>query len=106
MLPVSSILRFPLWLLQIAGDKFGLHAIENGAVKEERPPLSLLRISRNFESIDSQVTDTLEGDGRLPSMEGSGHAFKDKLIGRANASQIWMERDWKHEGIGKTSWSL
>ena len=75
MVPVSAIVRFPLGMLQIAGNDVGLHAVEDRAVKEERLSFPLLRISRNLEAFDGQIADTLGSDCRLPSMEGLGNAL-------------------------------
>lgn len=106
MVPVSAIVRFPLGVLHIAGNEAGLHAVEDRAVKEERRSFSPLRISRNLKAFDGQIADTLDGDGRLPFLEGFGSALQDKSIGRADVSQIGMKRDRKHERIGQTSGSL
>jgi hypothetical protein len=106
MRPVSAVVRLPLGLLEIAGDEFGLHAVQDGAVKEERSSFPSLRISRNLEALDSQVADTLEGDVRLPSTEDLGDTLQNKLIGGTNAREIGMKRDRDNEGIGEASGAL
>lgn len=75
MLPVSAVVRFPLGLLQIAGDEVGLHAVQESAVKEEGLPFSPLCIARNLEILDGQVADSPEGDVRMPPMERLGRAL-------------------------------
>ncbi len=106
MLPVSSVVRFPLGFLQIARDELGLHAVQESTVKKEGLPFPLLCIARNFETLDGQVADSPEGDVRMPSMERGRDPFEDELIGAADAREVRIELKRKYERIGEASRSL
>ena len=99
MLPVSSVVRFPLGFFQIARDEIAVHGIEDRAMKEQGITLAPLGVPRDFHPADRQIADALEGDGRLPAMERAGDPLEDELIGAADVREVRMQRERQHERI-------
>ena len=105
MLPVPSVLRFFRRLLKIAGNDVGLHAVQDGAVKQQGVTFTSLRISRDLQPVNGHIADPAKGDGGFPSSERLGDPIEDELIGGANIREFGMQLQRKHEGVGQAAGS-
>lgn len=106
MRPVCTVVRLSPRLFQIPGNEIDRHVVQYGALEEQGLPFPSLRITRDLHAADCQIADTLDGDGRLPSMERSRDPFEDESIRAADVREVGMQIEREDERVREASRSL